>query len=49
MLVPDVVLKEGEDILLDNVSLKDIEEATGLKTVKTDSSPQGLIDAISGL
>jgi len=49
LLVPDVVLKEGEDILLDNVSLKDIEEATGLKTVKTDSSPQGLIDAISGL
>ncbi|OGW25052.1 MAG: hypothetical protein A2X59_06525 [Nitrospirae bacterium GWC2_42_7] len=49
LIIPDVVLKEGEDIFLDNVSLGDIEEATGLKTVKTDSSPQGLIDAISGI
>lgn len=49
LIIPDVVLKEGEDIFLDNVSLGDIEEATGLKTVKADSSPQGLIDAISGI
>jgi putative radical SAM enzyme (TIGR03279 family) len=47
LLVPDVSLKEDEDLFLDDVSLKDIEEATGLKTVRTESSPQGLIDAIS--
>jgi len=49
LVVPDVVLKEDEDILLDNVSLKDIEEATGLKVVKTDGTPQGLVDTISGI
>ena len=47
LIVPDVVLKEGDNVLLDDVSLKDIEETTGLKTVVTDSTPQGLIDTIS--
>ena len=46
LIVPDVVLKEGDNVLLDNVSLRDIEEATGLKTVVTDSTPQGFIDTI---
>ncbi len=48
LLVPDVALKEDEDIFLDNVSLKDIEEVTGLAAVRTESTPQGLIDAIEG-
>ena len=46
LLVPDVALKEDEDLFLDNVSLKDVEEATGLKTVRAESTPQGIIDAI---
>jgi putative radical SAM enzyme (TIGR03279 family) len=46
LLVPDVVLKEDEDIFLDNVSLKDVEDATGLRAVRTEATPQGLIDAI---
>jgi len=46
LIVPDVVLKEGDNVLLDNVSLKDIEDATGLRTVVTDGTPQGLIDTI---
>ncbi len=46
LIVPDVVLKEGDNVLLDNVSLRDIEGATGLKTVVTDGTPQGLIDTI---
>lgn len=48
LLVPDVVLKEDEDIFLDNVSLKDVEEATGLRAVRTEATPQGLIDTING-
>lgn len=48
LLVPDVVLKEDEDIFLDNVSLADVEGATGLRAVRTESTPQGLIDAIDG-
>jgi putative radical SAM enzyme (TIGR03279 family) len=46
LIVPDVVLKEGDCVLLDDVSLRDIEDATGLKTVVTDGTPQGLIDTI---
>ncbi len=48
LLVPDAVLKEDEDIFLDNVSLKDVEEATGLRAVRTEATPQGLIDTING-
>ena len=46
LIVPDVVLKEGDNVFLDNVSLRDIEDATGLKTVVTDGTPQGFIDTI---
>ena len=46
LIVPDVVLKEGDNVFLDNVSLRDIEDATGLKTVVTDSTPQGFIDTL---
>jgi len=38
LIVPDVVLKEGEMCFLDDVSLTDIEEATGLQTVVTDGT-----------
>ena len=46
LIIPDVVLKEGDNVFLDNVSLKDIEDATGLRTVVTDGTPQGFIDTI---
>jgi hypothetical protein len=32
--------------LLDNVSIPDIEEATGLNVMVTDGTPQGLVDTI---
>ena len=46
LLVPDVALKEDKDVFLDDVSLQDIEDATGLRTVRTESTPQGLVNAI---
>lgn len=46
LIVPDVVLKEGDNVFLDDVSLRDIEDATGLKTVVTDGTPQGFINTI---
>ncbi len=48
LIVPDVVLREGDTVFLDNVSLRGIEDATGLKTVVTDGTPQGFLDTISG-
>jgi len=47
LIVPDVVLKEGDNVFLDDVSLSDIEDATGLKIIVTDGTPQGFIDTIS--
>lgn len=49
LVVPDVVLREGDSLFLDNVSLQDLEEATGLKVVVTDGTPQGFIDTIAGI
>ncbi|MBI5848323.1 MAG: DUF512 domain-containing protein [Nitrospirae bacterium] len=49
LVVPDVVLREGDTLFLDNVSLRDLEEATGLKVVTTDGTPQGFIDTLAGL
>ncbi len=47
ILVPDVVLREDQDIFLDDVGLADIEEATSLRTVRIESTPQGLVDALT--
>jgi NifB/MoaA-like Fe-S oxidoreductase len=49
LLVPEVTLMEDKDLFLDDVSLKDVEEATGLKAVRTEATPQGLVDAIAGI
>jgi putative radical SAM enzyme (TIGR03279 family) len=49
LIVPDVVLKEGEDLFLDDVSLSDIQSATGLVVVRAESTPQGLIDAVASV
>lgn len=47
LLVPDTALKEDEDIFLDDVNLKDLESATGMKTIRTEATPQGLIDSLA--
>jgi len=47
LLVPDTALKEDADIFLDDVTLKDVEEATGLRTVRIEAEPQGLVDALT--
>ncbi|MBA4372975.1 MAG: DUF512 domain-containing protein [Thermodesulfovibrio sp.] len=48
LLIPDTALKEDQDIFLDEVTLKDIAEATGLKVVRIEATPEGLLAAISG-
>ncbi|MCI0469872.1 MAG: DUF512 domain-containing protein, partial [Nitrospirae bacterium] len=46
LLIPDVVMKEGENVFLDNVSLHDVEAVLGVKAEIIESTPKGLIDAI---
>ncbi len=42
-LVPDVVLKDGENMLLDDMTLEDMEKTLGIPAKKIDSTPEGLI------
>jgi|WetSurMetagenome_2_1015567.scaffolds.fasta_scaffold00020_22 putative radical SAM enzyme (TIGR03279 family) len=46
LLIPDVVMKEGEELFLDNVSRCDVEDILGVKSVIIDSTPAGMVEAI---
>ncbi|MDI6890992.1 MAG: DUF512 domain-containing protein [Thermodesulfovibrionales bacterium] len=48
VLVPDVVLKDREDVFLDDITLRDMEEALGIPVKKIESIPEGLIRGIAG-
>jgi putative radical SAM enzyme (TIGR03279 family) len=41
LLVPDVMLKEGEGLFLDDVSIADLEQRIGCPVVVFDSTPRG--------
>ncbi|MBM4128882.1 MAG: DUF512 domain-containing protein [Nitrospira sp.] len=43
ILVPDVVLKNREDLFLDDIALRDVEEALGLPVRKIEATPEGLL------
>ncbi len=49
LLVPDVVTKEGCNVFLDNVTIKDLEDLLGVKTVLIPATPKGLVDAMTAL
>jgi putative radical SAM enzyme (TIGR03279 family) len=46
LLVPDVVLREGDDLFLDDISLADLERELGVKVLKVASTPWGLLDGL---
>lgn len=47
LLIPDVVMREGDEVFLDDISRQDIEDMLGVKAVVIESTPKGLVDAIS--
>ena len=49
LLVPDVMLKEGEGVFLDDVSLVELGQRLGCRVVTFDSTPRGCYRAIRGL
>ncbi len=49
LLVPDVVLREGEDLFLDDISLTDLERELGVPVKKIETSPWGLLEALESL
>jgi putative radical SAM enzyme (TIGR03279 family) len=46
LLIPDVVMKEGHEIFLDDVSRQEMEEILGVKSVIIESTPSGIVDAM---
>jgi len=46
LLIPDVMLKEGEGIFLDDLTVADLQKATNARIVVVDTSPSGLYEAI---
>jgi len=47
LLVPDVVLRDGDNIFLDNVTLKDMEESLGMQVRTIEPTPEGLLKGIT--
>lgn len=46
LIIPDVVLREGEYDFLDGVTLNEVAGALGIETVVVESSPYGLLDGV---
>jgi len=40
-------MKEGEEVFLDDLSRRDLEELLAVTAVVVESTPKGLVDAIS--
>jgi len=49
LLIPDVMLKEGEGVFLDDVSLKELGDRLGCRVETFDSTPQGLYTVLKML
>jgi putative radical SAM enzyme (TIGR03279 family) len=47
LLVPDVMLKEGEGLFLDDVSLEELERKVGCPVITFDSTPGGFYRTLS--
>ena len=43
LLIPDVVFRDGEDVFLDDISRKDIENALDIKVNVIESTPEGIV------
>ena len=49
LLIPDVVMKEGEEVFLDDIAKKDLEDLLAVTAVVVESTPKGLVDAVTAL
>ena len=48
LLLPNNILRSGEDVFLDDYTLKEVSEAIGTKIVITPTDGKGFIDAVTG-
>ena len=47
LLVPSITLRNGSDVFLDNVTVKDLSESLGMDVKVIDPTPEGLIRGIT--
>jgi putative radical SAM enzyme (TIGR03279 family) len=47
LLVPDITLKHGSDMFLDDLTLKDVEECLGMRVRAIEPTPEGLLKGIT--
>lgn len=47
LLIPNVVLRDGQNMFLDNVTLKDIEESLGMRVKVIEPTPEGILKGIT--
>jgi NifB/MoaA-like Fe-S oxidoreductase len=47
VLVPDVMMKEGEGVFLDDLTLEDLERELGKPVQVVESNPFGIYDALT--
>ncbi|WP_353683950.1 DUF512 domain-containing protein [Thermodesulfovibrio sp. 3907-1M] len=46
LLIPDVTMKDSEDMFIDNLKISDIEKILQIKAIKINSEPESLLKAI---
>ncbi|WP_243371463.1 DUF512 domain-containing protein [Geotalea sp. SG265] len=46
IVIPDVMLKEGEGVFLDDLSIDDLHDALGKEVVVVESTPRGIYETI---
>lgn len=49
LLIPDVTMREGDELFLDDVSRQDVEDVLGAKAIVIESTPKGILDAIAAV
>lgn len=49
VLIPDVMLRRGGDVFLDDLTPDELERALGIPLMLTETSAEGLVDAVSEL
>ncbi|MFZ5996935.1 MAG: DUF512 domain-containing protein [Nitrospirota bacterium] len=49
LLIPDVVMREGDEVFLDDVSRQDIEDVLGIEAHIIEATPKGIVETISKL
>jgi putative radical SAM enzyme (TIGR03279 family) len=49
LFVPDIVMRDGDNVLLDDTSKDDIENALGIKVKLIESTPEGIIKGLEAV